>query len=379
MIKKQIGWIHRWLGLLTGLVVITVSLTGCVYVFVDELKAVFYPDRIFVHADNQPLQPLSVMMANAQIAVGKNVRISRCDIYPAPNRSWIFRAMKTNPDGIGHWDYYQYYYRIYVNPYTGGVIHIEDTRNEFFQLMLSLHTDLLLGHRIGQPLVGSCILLFIVLLISGLVLWWPKKANKKALKQAVIINWKAKFKRLNYDLHNVFGFYVLLPALVIALTGAVYAFKWVDTSLYYVFSGGKEKVERRPPVPKVPATKTAVALDKALNDVLHTYPKADMISTRFQDQDGAPYEFQVRLRPGRTYHFHWLFYDPAKGRLLYHYGTTDLQLAEKVRALNFDLHVGSFAGLPGKILAVCICLICASLPITGFMIWLKPKKKKSYW
>lgn len=376
MIKKSITWIHRWLGIITGLVVFIVSLTGCVYVFVDELKAVFYQDRLFVQTGNEAIQPLSTLMANAQEALGKNIEISRCDIYPAANRSWIFRAVKTNPEAVGHWNYYTYYYRVYVNPYTGAVIHLEDSRNEFFQLMLSLHTDLLLGHRIGQPLVGSCALIFILLLLSGLVLWWPKKGKKKALKQALTIKYKAKFKRVNYDLHNTLGFYVLVPALVIALTGAVYSFQWVDSSIYALFSGGKEKIERRPTPARSRAESTTTALDLALHDVLHQYPQADMISTRFSRQQGAPYDFQVRLHPGRTYHFNWLFYDAVKGNLIYRYGTADLHLAEKVRALNFDLHVGSFAGLFSKILALSICLICVSLPITGFIIWLKPKKQK---
>lgn len=375
MIKKGISWIHRWLGIITGLVVIIISLTGCIYVFVDELKAVFYRDRLFVQTTHQTTQPLSVLMANARQALGKEIDISRCDIYPSADRSWIFRAIKTNPDAIGHWNYYEYYYRVYMNPYTGSVIQVEDTRNEFFQLVLSLHTDMLLGHRIGQPLVGICVLIFIVLLLSGLVLWWPKKGKKKALKQAFTIKWKAKFKRINYDLHNTLGFYVLVPALIITLTGTVYSFKWMDASIYAIFSGGKQKTERRPS--PIQTSGTTIALDRALSDVLNKYPKADMISTRFSRQPGAPYDFQVRLQPGRTYHFNWLFYNATTGHLLSSYGTADLQLAEKVRALNFDLHVGSFAGLPGKILGFCICLICASLPITGFIIWLRPKKKKN--
>jgi uncharacterized iron-regulated membrane protein len=36
---------------------------------------------------------------------------------------------------------------------------------------------------------------------------------------------------------------------------------------------------------------------------------------------------------------------------------------------NYDIHVGAILGLPGKILAFLASLICASLPVTGFMIW----------
>ncbi|WP_134088892.1 PepSY domain-containing protein [Olivibacter sp. XZL3] len=371
--KKWIGWIHRWLGLFSGIVIIIISLSGAVYVFVDELKALCYPERLFVPVSDLPAQPLAVLKNTAQKAVGNNIRISRCDIYPSPNRSWVFRAMKTNPNGIGHWEYYTYYYRIYVNPYNGKVIYVEDTRKEFFQLILNLHTDLLLGHKIGKPLVGFSVLIFILLLLSGMVLWWPRKNKKHLWKQALTLKWNARFKRLIYDLHNVLGFYIFLPALVIALTGTVFAFSWMDKSVYALFSGGHARTERRPPSDIRPLPSTDQALNRAFQDVKCRFPDADMLSIRFGDGHGNPYDFQIRLCPGRTYHFHWFFYDSFYGTLLYSYSTNDLNRAEKVRAINFDLHVGSFAGLPGKILALCICLVCASLPITGFILWRKRK------
>ena len=46
--------------------------------------------------------------------------------------------------------------------------------------------------------------------------------------------------------------------------------------------------------------------------------------------------------------------------------------------MNYDLHVGQIGGLTTKIIAFLASLICASLPITGFIIWLgKRKKSKS--
>jgi len=48
--------------------------------------------------------------------------------------------------------------------------------------------------------------------------------------------------------------------------------------------------------------------------------------------------------------------------------------------MNYDIHVGQILGLTGKIIAFFVSLICASLPVTGFIVWLgkrkKPKNKK---
>ena len=50
----------------------------------------------------------------------------------------------------------------------------------------------------------------------------------------------------------------------------------------------------------------------------------------------------------------------------------------KMNDMNYDIHVGQILGLTGKIIAFLASLICASLPVTGFIIWLgKRKKSKS--
>lgn len=373
MLSRLNGWLHLWLGLITGLVVFVVSITGCVYVFVDELKATFYKERLFVEPTGQPVKPLSEMLANAKQSLGPAYRISRLDIHPASNRSWVFRALETDPDGIGHLGYYRYYYRIYVNPYSGEVIHVEDATTEFFQLILDAHMRLLLGQKIGHPIVSYSVLIFGFMLISGLILWWPKKWTKKVLLQGLKVKWKASFKRVNYDMHNVLGFYVLIPALALAITGLVFSFTWVDQSLYFLFSGGQTKVARNIPKSAPQLKPSPVPLNCALVDVLQKHTSADMISIRFNENPEAPYDFQIRKVKSRTYHFEWSYYDRNSAQLLYSYGTDDLNTAEKVRAMNFDLHVGSFMGMPGKILAFLASLICASLPITGFFIWYNRK------
>jgi len=76
------------------------------------------------------------------------------------------------------------------------------------------------------------------MLISGIVLWWPK--NKSARKQRVWFRWKniMSWKRKNYDLHSILGFYSAFFALIAAITGLFYAFFTVQALVYVVFSGG---------------------------------------------------------------------------------------------------------------------------------------------
>ncbi|MGO3164632.1 MAG: PepSY domain-containing protein, partial [Sphingobacteriaceae bacterium] len=51
-------------------------------------------------------------------------------------------------------------------------------------------------------------------------------------------------------------------------------------------------------------------------------------------------------------------------------------LATRLSMMNYDIHVGAVGGLPGKVFAFLVSLVCASLPISGFLLWWQKGKKK---
>ncbi len=364
-----IRWLHRWLGLLTGMVVCIVSLTGCVYVFQEELREWLYPQKYFIPEGDQALLPLSALKERAQQALGDSEKISRVDVYPGPDRTWVFRAVKTREDALGHWNYYTYYKRVFMNPYDGNVVEIEDSRNEFFQLVLSLHMNLLLGHRYGKPIVGYATLLFVVLAISGIVLWWPKKWKKKSVKRSLWLKWNAKWKRLNYDLHNVLGFYSLPLGLLVGWTGLVFAFPWIDTATQNLFNRFSASEVRATAVSQSVALPSEQLLDHALTYSLQKHPSADMMSIRLREKADVPLDIQIRLQRGKTSDFVWYYFEQETGRLVDVRSSATLDPGGRARSLNFDLHVGSIGGLATKWIYLLVSLIVATLPVTGFIIW----------
>lgn len=78
-----------------------------------------------------------------------NEEITRIDLYPAKNRTWIFRAVKANNDALTYETYLKYSKRVFVDQYSGKVQVVENSKTEFFQLTLQLHRNLLLGNKIG--------------------------------------------------------------------------------------------------------------------------------------------------------------------------------------------------------------------------------------
>lgn len=365
------------MGLITGLVVLLVSITGCINVFSDELKEYFYHDRYYTKTGSDaPFLGFSRLRDSAQKALGPEIKISRSEIYPGKDRTWVFRASLTDKKAIGYWNYYKYYYRVFVNPHTGKVVDVENTKNDFFQLMLNLHMNLLLGEPVGTMITGISVLCFFFLLLSGIVLWFPRKWTIKGFKKGVLIKPSVSIKRLIYDLHNVLGFYALIPALLIALTGLVFAFTWADTSVQFLANGTKSVKKRTIPKSTPNEIYPLRATDSVLTELLSKHAQADVFSIRFREKPTDPLDVQVRLAKNRTHLFEWYYFDRNTGKLLLHYNDRSVIGGEQFRSMNYDLHTGAFAGIPSKILAFLISLICAAMPVTGFLLWYnKPKTK----
>ncbi|MEM6845385.1 MAG: PepSY-associated TM helix domain-containing protein [Bacteroidota bacterium] len=379
-LKILIGKIHLWLGLTSGLVVFVVSLTGCLWVFQDELCPLFYADRMFIEvsASTERL-PVANLIDRAEAVLGNQYTAERMHYPNVPNETAYVQFRKFNTREEGHspvWygDYVAYFYKVYLNPYTGEVVKVENTKWEFFNVVLWLHFSLLLEYSIGHTIVGYAVLIFVVMLITGLVLWWPK--NKAAAKQRFWFRWKAttRWKRKNYDLHNIAGFYALIVALLIALTGLVWAFDWVDHSVQWLANGGKV-IEQPAPQYTITPTETESTLDQIMTQMFTDHPEALSFYLRFPREEGAPLSLSATLGKGYK---SWVSYqfNPYTGEQLSQEDWSDLNNGQKVSALNYPIHVGGILGFPGKVLAFLASLVSASLPITGFYIWWGRRKKK---
>lgn len=376
-IKKIIGQVHLWLGFTSGLVVIILSITGCIYVFIDEIKALVYNHKLYVEAPNDARAlPVSKLRDIAQTALSKEYPLYGAHIPSDPGHAYIFSCDKINPDAITYFGEVEYYKSVFINPYTGQVLDVENSKYEFFTLILWLHWSLWLSNDIGQPIVGTAVLIFVLSLITGIVLWWPK--NRKAARQRFWFRWKAKtkWKRKNYDLHNIPGFYALLIALIIGLTGLIWAFPWFDQAVQFVANGGKQE----PGFPVLHSNSTYPAkiqpLDKIFVEAKKQLPAASSYYIYFPEDLNEVVWITGRMSKTTHYNSTSLRFDSRTGDLLHKSTFEEQTNGEKLRSLNYDIHVGAILGMPGKILAFMTSLICAALPITGILIWWGRRNKR---
>jgi uncharacterized iron-regulated membrane protein len=359
--KYYIGQIHLWLGLVSGGVVLIVSITGCIFVFQKEITEARHPEWFFIKPGSHTL-PLSRLRDSAQAALGADHPLSYTVTWRQPDRSWEFMAYRENDTALTIFGATEYYQSVFLDPYTGRVAGTRDYKYDFFMVIKYLHWSLLLNTPYGQPIVGWSTVIFVILLISGLVLWWPKKWTRAMRDRSFKIKWKASFRRVNYDLHNVPGFYSLFPALIIAVTGLL--FMWPI------------------PTPPPPATKSTPAalttdpLDRALRTSLDSLPQCVRfgISPAY-GKEGAVYV--SAYRDDETYYgSDVLQFDQYSGRLLDHLKNAKKTRMQRLVEMNYDLHVGAIAGLTGKIIAFIASLICASLPVTGFLVWYLKRRSR---
>lgn len=359
-LKKLNAWLHLWLGLASGVIVVILGITGCILVFEQEIRSLSSP---WLHVE-MPAKgtylPPSVLYKEVKKALPEKEIGSVW--YHGPNRTAHFSL--GNSDSM-----------VYVNPYTAKIVAMVD-HEDFFHEIDEGHRHLWLPENIGRPIVGWATFIFFILLITGLILWWPKNLKKSNVDKSFKVKWRAKFKRVNYDLHNVFGFYSLLLALLMAITGLIMSFSWFNSSVYWLTGGDNHKNKQKEEVfepSKLPMLDQVDKVWRKVQDEIAVDNK-DQIIVSFPDHEDDPIYACTDMING-----HWrdLYFKQADLSLANSTGKrmADLPFADQVRKLNYTLHVGAFAGLFSKIIYFLASLVCASLPITGFYIWWGKRKK----
>lgn len=388
--KKITGWLHLWLGLVSGIIVLTVTLSGTVFVFCDEIIDLCGGSAKYVQAPAhaKKMTPEELLARFHQQAPDR--KAFYFDTYKEADRSFrVASATKPPKDknvdkaeksrkGRGPRGVFAYHY---LDPYTGKII--GSTKSyEFFYVVAHIHAQLLAG-KFGKTVVGIASIIFFIQLIGGLILWWPKKWNKTTRTTAFKIKSGTKWRRKNYDFHNVFGFYSLLPAVFITITGLIMAYKVLTNLTQQAFGGA------------VDAHTIAEKYEPRFDPAKRTLSYADLVNRKFKEfPDAKQFRMSIPRNDSATvYHVVAAQFIGLKslvnGKSMETNKYTgkeidypeEVKMHEVIEHMNFDLHVGYWGGMFGKIFTFIIGIICTSLPITGFLIWWgrrnkSPKKNK---
>jgi uncharacterized iron-regulated membrane protein len=357
--KKIINFIHLYLGLVSGLVVFVVSITGCLYVFEQEARDIFQTKYFYVKAPkNQARKTLFEISYAVKKAYPKE-KITQIRFESAPESAYLYHTKSKKA--------------ISINPYNLEIIGTRNLKSDFFNFILDIHRTLKMG-EIGKEIIKWNVLIFLVLCISGFILWLPKQ--RKFLKQALTIKWKTQnWKRLNWDLHSVLGFYGLFILILISLTG-----------IFWVFDSAKGLVGM---VTSVPMKKDK-KVENSMKDTTKIFPMESAYYVAKQRYSGElqtfianPEESNKPIRIVFRYPYslirkqNTLFFDKNSGEILKEDLYKNNNNYDKVARANYDFHTGSIPifGIGSKIIYFLASLFAASLPITGTLIWWGKRKK----
>ena len=371
-IRKICLQIHLWLGLISGIIVFIVCITGCLYTFKDEIADATQPWR-FISAESTP------MIMPEEILEITNKHTGRT------NPTAITYGEPTNTVSVDYRDFNTASCTVYINPYTGEVIKSIDKEvgeTDFFSFILKGHRTLWLPAKVGRIVVGYGILFFVVTLITGLFLWYPAKWNRKAVMRNFTFKIKAPFSRLNYALHNVLGGYAVILLLIIALTGLIWSFNWFSTTVYYVTSGGKElEPYAAPQSDTLHIAKGKGSLNILFEQLRQEAPDAKEFYFSLPQKKEAAIRVSVEHERNSYYKTDNLFFDqytltPLQGTGVYAGKYKEASTADKLRRMNLEIHDGRIFGILGKVIVFICALIGASLPVTGFIIWFRRRNCK---
>lgn len=352
--------VHKWLAIPAGIIISFTCLTGAILVFQDEILEFANPSHYFVQ--EVKAQPISldklIPIVNQQLEKNsvESVRISS-----DPKRTYTM----TLSEG----------FRVsaFVDQYTGKVTGYYKVRESPFFTIMSLHRWLMDGSRtVGKYTVGIATLLFAVILISGAVIWFPK--NRKALKSAFSMKLGAGPKRLYFDLHRVLGIYACLLLLICALTGLMWSFEWYQKSVFSVFGAEMPKGEGHGGRGEGKRQKPQVNFNT-------WQPVAEYL------QKQNPENEYIRLSDGKaSVHQKYMITSRATDDYVFDKKTAEITetilyeaqpKTTRIWGWVYSLHVGNYWGIWSKILTFVAALIGASLPITGYYLTLKKRKKKA--
>lgn len=224
--KKVFRKIHLWLSVPFGLLITLICFSGAMLVFETEVMELCRRDLYYVEKVGPASLPMGKVAEKVAATLPDSVFVTGVTASSAPERAWQVNLSKPRRASV------------YVDQYTGE-IKGKYERAPFFTTMFRLHRWLLDSMKPdggifwGKMIVGTATLMFVFVLISGIVIWWPR--TKKALKNSLKIVSGKGWCRFCYDLHVAGGMYTLVLLLVMALTGLSWSFSWYRTGFYKVF------------------------------------------------------------------------------------------------------------------------------------------------
>lgn len=394
--------IHLWLSVPFGIIVTLVCFSGAMLIFEPEITRAVKSDVYYVaSASDEPL-PIGDLMETVKATLPDSVSITGVTVFDDNERTYQVNLSKPRRASL------------FIDQYSGKITGKYE-RLGFFSTMFKLHRWLLDsanphgdGLKIGKLLVGISTLVFVIALISGVVIWWPRA--RKNLKRSLSISFANGWRGFWKGLHVAGGMYALVFVLAMSLTGLTWSFDWYRSAFYAVC--GVEHTPRNFAQAGASENRKGNNNDGGRGNREgyhrgggHRHGEGDSNGERrhggrrhsefgrwqqvydelkAQNPDApqitvGPESASVTIgntgngRAADRYEF-----NRRSGEITPSSLYADANEADKLRGWIYSIHTGGLGGIFTRILWLLGALLGASLPLTGYYIWLKHLGKKKH-
>lgn len=398
--KKIFRQIHLWLSIPFGLIITVICFSGAALVFENEIMELCRHDFYYVSKVEETPLPAGELVQKVVATLPDSISVTGISISSDPAKAYQVNLSKPRRASV------------YIDQYTGE-IKGKYERAPFFTTMFKLHRWLLDSMKPdggifwGKMIVGVSTLMFVFVLISGIIIWIPR--NAKALKNSLKISVNKGWRRFWYDLHIAGGLYTFIFLLALSLTGLTWSFSWYRTGFFKVFGvemqekgelrmengeGKKRDMKEKERSEKEGENRkgrnqrkgeTQSLLPSKFSPLPSPYALWQKVYEQLKVQNPDYKQITVsngtanvsfnrfgNQRASDRYSF-----NPRNGEITEATLYKDLDNSGKIRGWIFSVHVGSWGGMFTRILSFIASLLGATLPLTGYYLWIKKEIARS--
>ncbi len=366
-LRSVLFWMHLAVGVVVGLFILNMAASGILIAYQKQIvQAVEQGPRTVNPPAGAPRLEVEALVAKVQDE-RPQARLSAVTLFADPTSAVLFTVGKENN-------------ALFVNPYSGEITgEGQRTVRGFFQWMTTWHRWLALTgsfKSVGETVTGVVSIAYFALLLSGLVLWLPKRWSRSRVRQGALLNLDLRARARDWNWHNVIGLWCAPLLLIVALTAIILAHHWAGDLLFRITGNpvpeqrkegrrGNGEAEGKGPAPKLDLSGVNSLWAQAQKQV----PDWNSIYFRFPKSPEAPVTFQIDRGSGnRPDQMAQLTFDRNSGEVTRWQPYETQNAGQKLRSWVKPLHTGEAGGLFGESLAVIAALGGIILVWTGLSL-----------
>lgn len=344
-------------------------------VFENDIVKVIRHDQLYVASPSHTVLSIDEIVKKVEQTLPSDVKVTDVTLFSDPELACKVSLSKPNKAVM------------YVDQYTGQLKGMYE-RPAFFDTMQRLHRWLLDspgngGTFWGRIIVGTSTIIFVLVLLSGIIIWWPR--TMRILRNSLKIKVSKGRHLLWRSLHIAGGMYALLLLLVMALTGLTWSFSWYSKGFYALFGANKTEKNTTPTTEKTATARNEKGSTEATNaQTVIAYTKWQAVYETLRARNAGYSQITVSDGTASVAFGGWgnqraadkYTFNPSTGRITSTALYADGDNSSKIRGWILSVHTGSWGGLLTRILWFIAALLGATLPLTGYYLWIHRLRRR---